>query len=250
MRSASTWLPAAAVFAALVLPWMAYQRFYNPPGNFMLKLHFAGALTQDESRGVWETIVSAYRTAGPAKVLRDRVSNVDTLFRGPWADFLCFRGADLPSRRNGEYYGSALALGWWNLGFVAIAALVARAWRSRPGADGGALLSLGWCLLTLAVWVLLMFRTDSTVIHAGSYACEMMLFLCLAWALWSAHPVAFAAAASAELVLFGQVWILPNPSRIAPLHWDAAVVAVLGGLAVAAVAAFPAAAGETGGTGR
>ena len=35
------WLRAGAVFAALALPWMAYQKFYDPPGNQLLKQHLA-----------------------------------------------------------------------------------------------------------------------------------------------------------------------------------------------------------------
>jgi hypothetical protein len=237
-RRLAAWVPAAAAFAALVLPWMAYQHFYNPPGNTLVKMHLAGVDGYD-ARGTWEAIRDAYRSSDPATLALNRLANVRTLFAGRWSDWLFFRGADLAARRNGEYYGLFIALGWWNLGFVAIGAraMAARSGRQGGRDDSGLFLSVGWCILTLAVWVLLMFRPGAAVIHQGSYACVLLLFLCLAAALRRANPAVFGLAAVAAALEFAQVWIPPNPSRMAPLHWGAAAVAALAGAAVVIAAA-------------
>jgi Na+-transporting methylmalonyl-CoA/oxaloacetate decarboxylase beta subunit len=79
-----------------------------------------------------------------------------------------------------------------------------------------------------------MFSPGSTVIHQGSYACVLLLFLCLAWALWRASIVVFGLAALGGILNFALIWILPNPSRISPLHLGAAVVAALGAAAMVA----------------
>jgi hypothetical protein len=192
-----------------------------------------------DARGTWEAIRDAYRSSDPATLALNRLANVRTLFAGRWSDWLFFRGADLAARRNGEYYGLFIALGWWNLGFVAIGAraMAARSGRQGGRDDSGLFLSVGWCILTLAVWVLLMFRPGAAVIHQGSYACVLLLFLCLAAALRRANPAVFGLAAVAAALEFAQVWIPPNPSRMAPLHWGAAAVAALAGAAVVIAAA-------------
>jgi hypothetical protein len=45
---------AAAVVLAFYLPWSAYQKYVDPPGNRLLKIHLAGVLAID-SRSIWAT---------------------------------------------------------------------------------------------------------------------------------------------------------------------------------------------------
>jgi hypothetical protein len=240
-RRLGAWVPGAAAFMALVLPWIAYQHFYNPPGNTLVKMHLAGVDGYD-TRGIWQALGDAYRSKGTATLILNRVANVETLFAGNWHDWALFRGADLASRRNAEYYGLFAALGWWNLGFIAIGALAISARRVRPAAPevNGLLLSSGWCVLTLVVWVLLLFRPGAAVIHQGSYACVLLLFLCLAAALRRTSPTVFWLVAIGGIVEFAQVWIPANPSRMGPLHLAPAAVAILATAALArAVAQAP-----------
>src|SRR6185295_10615381 len=55
------WLAAAAVFLLLAVPWFAYQRFYDPPGDRLLKWHLGGQEAKDESVGTWQVIRKSYR---------------------------------------------------------------------------------------------------------------------------------------------------------------------------------------------
>jgi hypothetical protein len=96
-------------------------------------------------------------------------------------------------------------------------------------------MSLGWSLLTLFVWASLMFLPASTVIHAGSYACVLQLLLCLAFALWLASPAAFGVAALLGLVDFAWIWIPANPTRVTPVHYGAAALAVMSCVAIAMI---------------
>ncbi len=52
-------LPAAIVGFLLLAPWLAYQRYYDPPGNRLPKMHLAGVMVND-SRGTWEAMREAY----------------------------------------------------------------------------------------------------------------------------------------------------------------------------------------------
>jgi hypothetical protein len=235
-RRLASWAAAAAVFAVLVLPWFAYQHYYNPPANLLIKWHLGGANIPDE-RGTWETIRSSYRSRDLATLLRYRVEDFAAILRGPWLDRLRFQDGDLAAQRNGQYFGVFFALGPWILGMIPLGALSFLAWRNRGDRETIARLSTSacWCLLTLAVWAALMFLPGSTVIHQGSYACVLLLLLCGALALWLAHPAAFILVSAAALVDFARVWILPNPTRISPLHEGAAIVSVLSCAALAAI---------------
>lgn len=231
-----SWAAAAAVFAFLVLPWMAYQRYYNPPANLLLKWHLGGANIPD-GRGTWEAIRSGYASLSASTLLHYRAVNLATMVRGPWLDRFAYRGVDVASQRNAEYYGVFFGLGRWFLGFIPLAALLLPAWRSRFLKETVSRLglSVGWCLLTLAVWVALMFLPESTVIHQGSYACELMLLLSLGVALWLAYPGAFVLVALAGLADFIWIWLPPNASRVTPMHSGAEALAVASAIAVAMV---------------
>ena len=238
VRRASSWLPAAAAFALLALPWSAYQRYYNPPGNTMIKRHLAGVAGYDD-RSTSAALVDAYRSSDWATLAGNRLANLRTLFLGPWGDWLAFRTGDLAARREAEYFGLAMTLGWWNLGFAAIAALLVLHLRgqelTRP--EGDLLVAVGWSLATLGVWLLLMFSAGSAVVHQCSYACILTLLLCLAWALLNASAFWFLLAAAGCAAVFIQIWLPPNPARIAPLHPEAAACAVAGALILGLAAA-------------
>ena len=69
------WLAAgAAVLLLLVAPWMAYQKYGDPPGNRLLKWSLAGVAEIDD-RGALETIVDSYGEAGVGGTIDNKVSN-------------------------------------------------------------------------------------------------------------------------------------------------------------------------------
>jgi hypothetical protein len=76
------WLGAgAAVALALLLPWMAFQRYDDPPGNRVVKWSLAGVVEPDD-RGTLETIVDAYRDAGVGGTLENKFQNFLTMAGG------------------------------------------------------------------------------------------------------------------------------------------------------------------------
>ncbi len=69
------WLAAgAAALLILLVPWMAYQHYGDPPGNRLLKWHLAGVMEID-GRGTLETIVDEYRRAGVGGALQNKLDN-------------------------------------------------------------------------------------------------------------------------------------------------------------------------------
>ncbi len=224
-RHRRAWRPAVMAFAAavaLVLPWLGYQKLYDPPGNRLVKMHLAGVNDVDP-RGVVRALVDAYSAKSLADWGADRMANLHMITSGDWSTWWRFDFSAPDDRRDTEGHRTLFSLGWWNVGVViaAIAIGVSR-WRNMPrlaaiGRDLG--LPLWWSGLTILIWATLMFMPGATVIHQGSYVPLLMLFPLGALALWRVHPALALAVALAETISFCAVW-LPEP-----LHWPELPVA-------------------------
>jgi hypothetical protein len=76
------WLGAAvAAMLVLVLPWMAFQHYADPPGDRLLKWSLAGVVEIDK-RGAAETIVDEYRKVGVGGALDNKLKNFLTMIGG------------------------------------------------------------------------------------------------------------------------------------------------------------------------
>lgn len=75
-------LVAGALSIALYVPWMALQRFYDPPGDRLLRWHLAGDLrVEGPSLGtaVWQSYA-----VPPGEVVVNKVRNLAALVGTPW----------------------------------------------------------------------------------------------------------------------------------------------------------------------
>jgi hypothetical protein len=86
-------LMTAAVAALLYLPWMAYQKFYDPPGDRLIKWHLAGLEPVNESRSPFKTIVEEYTKSGIQGFAANKLHNLRMLLGDPtdW-NGACARG--------------------------------------------------------------------------------------------------------------------------------------------------------------
>ncbi len=228
-RRAGPWVLAAAVFVLVCLPWSAFQRFYAPPGNRLVKWHLAGQVAVD-SRGTWQTIREAYSRVGLRGALGNRLANLKTVVDGAWPDPR-HPAADPGRERADEFFFLVRATGLWSAG---AAALVAAACLRRGRESLRAVRGVGlWSAATFAAWIALMFEARSALVHQGSYTLPIAL-LCLAAAgLRLLGKVAFAGVAAAQAAFFAFVWLPPatgfgspgNPAALAALVLGAAVPA-------------------------
>src|SRR5262249_30537492 len=165
-------LLGAAVALAWLAPWLAYQRFYDPPGDRLVKWHLAGVIPVDE-RPAAQALRDAYAQTSPRELLLNRWENLLVLVGRPWrAPPEQPPGQSPLSRwRNAEYYNVVPALGLLNLGWLG---LLGRR-PDGPARRAGGLLALG--LAGLAVWVLLMFGPGTTYVYQGSFTTMMLVFL-------------------------------------------------------------------------
>jgi hypothetical protein len=214
----------AAVYVAVLFPWALYQKYFDPPGTKLLKLHLAGnnnegdTETWHDDRPLWQNLLAAYKDAGARQVLRNRLANVQVLFTAA-TDQYSWPPHEEPETWPADATGfrrcDFLAL-FWSLGLLNVGWLVALAHRWQRSdalapSSGRAMLLLG--VASIVAWIVILFGPGGTVIHQGSYATFLLLFTTLAaWltALPGRWPVVLLAAQGA---LFGWGWLLTSPAN-------------------------------------
>jgi hypothetical protein len=183
---------AAVAGVVLLLPWSAYQRFYDPPGDRLLKMHLAGIQNVDpRSAGV--AIAQAYAHAAPGDIVRNKLANVRTALGA--SPLLASASEGEPATavvrwRLHEREQVTTALGVLNLGW-----LVLPWWMFARSRDAAARRTVG-ALLTIVLastlfWCAAMFGPGTTVTTHSAYAVEAVLFIALAAAV-AALPAPFA----------------------------------------------------------
>jgi len=203
-RKAVSWCYAGAAFALTVLPWFCYQRFCDPPGNRLLKMHLAG-VTPVDSRSFGKALGSAFEQVGWRQWLQNRTVNFETMTYGSFRGKIAFSG-DAFQFRLDESRFFFLSLGWWGvLGVVLLVPLFSskgRFWASARRA-------LLWIGMSLVVWGLLMFNPGSTINHQGSYLFQLMVLLVLSSAFWRISKIGFVVVAIVQAADFIRVWVPP-----------------------------------------
>ena len=169
------WKPVAgalAVFVAVYAPWTAYQKYYNPPGNRLVKYHLANVQGIDE-RSALKTLADVYSSMTAASFTHLKMRQARSVLgveatlpaepltetRDHWRryQFLCL----LPSL-------DILNLGW----FVLIVGWCRPSIRHRPEFRVGNRL-LAVAAVCVSLWFLLL-QSHAVNIH-NSYATIMVL---------------------------------------------------------------------------
>ncbi len=223
-----SWWPAAIAFVVLALPWTAYQRFYDPPGNRLIKWHLAGVIDID-SRGALEALRDGYRQAGLAGSLHNKWSNLRMQFGGNWSRLAHpFSPANRANIRFDEFYCTIFSLSFWI--FAAPIPLIQMARRSTPSPE--ARRACAWLMLGLAAWLALMFRPESASIHQGTMVTQLLGFALLAWSALRFNRWLFFALFVLQAVWFLLIW---SPTGVGAQAFALGLTIVSGAALVALV---------------
>ena len=226
------WLAAGAAFVAVASSWTAYQKFYEPPGNRLLKWHLAGVIPPD-ARSFGQTLVDSYRQLGWRGTLANRWSNLQLQWTGNWRDLLRFRpAADPLPRRAEEITFTGRTLGWWLPVALALPWLL---WTRRKDSDRILARGLIWWICGWLAWLALMFLPDSARCHQGTLVTQLLGFALLLWAAWSLHRLVFLLFAALQIAGFLATWVAPSPEMTSPANPFAAAVAVVTALGLASL---------------
>ena len=174
------------ILLCFAVPWMLYQKYVDPPGNRLLKMHLAGVIPVD-SRTTWQAVKDAYGSVTFQQVLSNKWKNITHLLGPePLAGFgpkalrfdngVNFNAPALESARLAQRNYVWNAIGILNLGWIA----AVFAWfRARKPAipHSGWLLLAGF--LNLILWSFILFGPAQTHTAHSSYADILLIMMAL-----------------------------------------------------------------------
>jgi hypothetical protein len=155
---------AMLVTVIFLTPWTAYQKFYDPPGDRLLKLHLA-AVGPPDHNSFWYDLRDAYTRLPVSIILHNKWRNLRILAgHRPFAALI--PGVLPPDRAGRDFIWSAVGIA--NVGWVAALILLLR--RKRARAVPYSELIIGAVILNLLVWCLVMYGPGQTYTPHSSYA--------------------------------------------------------------------------------
>lgn len=170
---------AGAIAASLCLPWTAYQKLYDPPGDRLLKWHIGG---QPEAidKSLSETIYESYSSTSIEEWIENRKLNFLRLF-GDSFSYLSITSSSSSQRIGNDFYfffrshEITILLSC----LLAIYLILKRGCKSTMHDMYKGRLFLSLLFLSLTFWILLLFMPKSTVTHSGSYLNNLVLMIIL-----------------------------------------------------------------------
>jgi 4-amino-4-deoxy-L-arabinose transferase-like glycosyltransferase len=200
--SKGIWVSLLSCFF-LYLPWTLYQKFYDPPGDRLLKWHLAG-VTRATPVPFGKTLAKAYSELSVEQIIDYKVRNLDTVINGQaayWSGvetMLTHLGthdakdaALLEQTAEGLralcFFQTAPCLGLLMWGPVALLAGTKQRLRSREWKAAAVLyLYVGF---TVVAWCILSFGPGTTIIHQGSYTLMLLAFTASTLSFWVVSPL-------------------------------------------------------------
>ena len=208
------WLAAgAAAICLLVLPWIAFQHYENPPGDRLLKWQLAGVPSPDDKRGTVEALLDEYGREGVGGTFENKLQNFLTMVGGnpldrppeeghPFGDVGTEYGDAFSATIEGNLAEAASKIRevryWhllWTLGILIFALPVIAVGRMRGHSrDGPDWRFARFCLLVCGIgalaWGLLLFGNEvgRTIVIAGSMALPLLAMVGVVAGLRATYP--------------------------------------------------------------
>jgi len=219
------------IVIAFYLPWSGYQKYVDPPGNRLLKMHLGGVIPVD-ARSTWETIRDSYHLHPWREIVWYKWSNLVFLGGKDFFDSYGLTARDGAAReksRNAQRVYMWNAVGLVNAGWLAWLVLLMRrrqAGRAIPYADW----LIAAALANLVFWSLITFGPYETQTAHSSYADILLLSIGLLSFVLTLPRVVFGVLFAWQLFNFFAVWVWSLPARIAqPISFEWPMV-ITGGI--------------------
>lgn len=217
-RSVSMLLRAGALSALIYLPWIAYQRLIDPPGNRLIKWHFAGKIPVSDE-GTMQALTSAYGQLTPSTWLLARLENVKEItagaFTAPYQALQVIFGGD-PSARSHfveESFFHTFHAMWFTSPLLLLPCIALMIWRKQRQQQLESIhkplfQALATATITFLICAIVLFQGGSANIHQGSYAAVVLLQLSILLATWKAMRPLFHAACAANVIAALSIYAL------------------------------------------
>lgn len=196
-----------AAVVILIAPWSAYQKYYDPPGNRLLKWQFAGDITIDNNT-VTHDILHAYEALTPKTYLDNKFKNVEMILGTLPMHDSGFRKDRQVETLTGS--GGLLILSLVGLVFI-------RRRANRQALKNIKSLSF-YLLTTLAVWALLMFIPASTTLHQGSYVVPLLFITVLGISASLLPKLVTVGLLLGQVILFMLTWVFDKGLYVSTTH--------------------------------
>jgi len=225
----AVFMATSAAFGLTYLPWMLYQKLYQPPANAVMEMQLANRPSPVQGKSTARVIVDAYEKLNAHQLVSHKISNLTTPFDHTFGGLVEAARVVYHSAlgQNGAAAGAANrlitlqfffigpTLGLIGLGIVILLLRGVVAGIQRGSRREGASWELVWLLIvaaTIVVWALILFGPDATVAHQGSYILELICFAVGVLGWWSLSPRAavLVVAGTSALTLWMFVRFTPN----------------------------------------
>lgn len=199
---------AAVVLAIWIVPWVLFQKTYDPPGN-MLQKRFLANHPEFDGVSFKDALVHAYTNITFNEWLSGRLANIKVIigdFRTDFCHFFVQIGRGSHLFRLGTFLSLGIAtlpasIGWF-------APLFRRKRRSKT--DTRSWWFLAYMLIAgLILWTILLLPSGRTIIPHGSYLSPALL-LVLAGAVASLRRWLLILTSAFNFLCFAVIWGLPR----------------------------------------
>jgi hypothetical protein len=219
-------LAAASTAIILYLPWSAYQKYYDPPGDRLLKSHLAGTAGAHPEAKLGHLLIANYSRLHLNGVLEYKAMNFSWLFdRTAFTQHAAIfmwtlitgdlekRAAAVASLRYSMFLHWLSSIDLFI--FTPVVLLLCIVFRRRGLAEFQQAWRLLLCTaITVAAWCLLMFGPATTIVHQGCYFTEVAAFAGGTMALWALSRKLAVLVTACHVVFNLAIYVLMTPPRI------------------------------------
>lgn len=199
---------ASIVLAIWIVPWILFQKTYDPPGN-MLQKRFLANHPEFDGVSFKDALIHAYTNITFNDWLSGRLANIKVIIGDFRTDF-CHFFAQMGRGSHLVRLGTFLSLGIATL--PAFLGLFAPLFRRKHGSstDTRSWWFLAYMLFAgLTLWTILLLPSGRTIIPHGSYLSPALL-LVLAGAVASLHRWVLILTSAFNFLCFAVIWALPR----------------------------------------
>jgi hypothetical protein len=224
------------IVVAFYLPWIGYQKFVDPPGNRLLKIHLASVIPVD-SRTTWEAIRDSYHSHPWSEIARFKWSNLTFLGGEDFFDSygltdrkaLHIDHAATERSRFAQRFYMWNAVGLVNWGWLAGLFLLFKRPRSGlPVPYTGWL--IGAALANMVFWSVVTFGPNETQTAHSSYADILLVSIGLLSLILTLPRIFYLLLFAWQIFNFFVVWVWSLPARIVrpiTLQWPMIVLGII-----------------------
>ena len=242
---------AAGVTAILLyLPWSLYQRYFDPPGDRLVRMHLAGSMDPGPEK-LSRLFLENYEKLGWSGTVHYKIANLHTLVdtqslgQDPIEVLTTFLRGDRQQRNAAvASLRHAMFLQWfWSLDLFCIVPLVCLVYpifRRPRTPEFRQSLILWLCTgMTVVVWCLLIFGPGGTIVHQGCYFTEIAAFAAGVLGLWALSPLLAQLFTAAHVVFTLVIYVfLRSPEPVGVATYFGPLNTVLTSACVLAAATF------------